>query len=101
MTTKVLILHTNWHGVVPGDARVDLEAVKTLMNGTYVSFASRDIAERLAGSVAGTVRRRTHSARPRPSYCSKPPSAFNRPVAGYTPSRAWTKGRARRGGARS
>jgi Ala-tRNA(Pro) deacylase len=42
-------------GVVPGDARVDLGAVKALMNGTYVSFASPDIAERLAGSVAGTV----------------------------------------------
>ena len=42
-------------GVVPGDCRVDLNAVKTLLNGTYVSFASADIAERLAGSVAGTV----------------------------------------------
>jgi Ala-tRNA(Pro) deacylase len=41
--------------VVPGDARVDLSAVKALMKGTYVSFASPDIAERLAGSVAGTV----------------------------------------------
>jgi len=41
--------------VVPGDARVDLNAVKVMMNGTYVSFASPDIAERLAGSVAGTV----------------------------------------------
>jgi prolyl-tRNA editing enzyme YbaK/EbsC (Cys-tRNA(Pro) deacylase) len=35
-------------GVVPGDAWVDLSAVKALMNGTYVSFASPDIAERLA-----------------------------------------------------
>jgi Ala-tRNA(Pro) deacylase len=42
-------------GVVPGDARVDLSAVKPLMQGTYVAFASPDIAERLAGSVAGTV----------------------------------------------
>jgi Ala-tRNA(Pro) deacylase len=41
--------------VVPGDARVDLNAVKTLMGGTYVAFASSDIAERLAGSVAGTI----------------------------------------------
>src|ERR1051325_6490891 len=41
--------------VVPGDTRVDLNAVKALMKGTYVSFASPDIAERLAGSVAGTV----------------------------------------------
>ncbi len=42
-------------GVVPGDARVDLNAVKALMGGTYVSLASADIAERLAGSVAGTI----------------------------------------------
>jgi Ala-tRNA(Pro) deacylase len=41
--------------VVPGDARVDLQAVKALMGGTYVAFASTDIAERLAGSVAGTI----------------------------------------------
>jgi Ala-tRNA(Pro) deacylase len=42
-------------GVVPGDARVDLNAVKALLGGTYVSFASTDIAERLAGSAAGTI----------------------------------------------
>jgi len=41
--------------VVPGDARVDLNAVKALIGGTYVAFASSDIAERLAGSVAGTI----------------------------------------------
>jgi len=41
--------------VVPGDTRVDLNAVKALMGGTYVSFASSDIAENLAGSVAGTI----------------------------------------------
>src|SRR5512146_3231914 len=41
--------------VVPGDARVDLQAVKTLLGGTYIAFASADIAERLAGSVAGTI----------------------------------------------
>ena len=41
--------------VVPGDARVDLNAVKTLLGGTYISFASADIAERVAGSVAGTI----------------------------------------------
>src|SRR5689334_7110484 len=41
--------------VVPGNARVDLNAVKALLGGTYISFASQDIAERLAGSVAGTV----------------------------------------------
>ena len=48
-TTKYVL------GVVPGNARVDLTAVKALLNATYVSFASPDIAERLAGSVAGTV----------------------------------------------
>jgi Ala-tRNA(Pro) deacylase len=42
-------------GVIPGDARVDLNAVKALMQGTYISFASSDIAEKLAGSVAGTI----------------------------------------------
>ncbi len=41
--------------VVPGDARLDLNAVKSLLGGTYISFASPDIAERLAGSVAGTI----------------------------------------------
>ena len=42
-------------GVVPGDRRIDLNAVKTLFGGTYVSFASQDVAEKLAGSRAGTV----------------------------------------------
>lgn len=41
--------------VIPGDARVDLQAVKALMHGTYVAFASSDIAERLSGSVTGTI----------------------------------------------
>lgn len=41
--------------VVPGDAQVNLLAIKALMHGTYIAFASPDIAERLAGSVAGTV----------------------------------------------
>ncbi len=41
--------------VVPGDARVDLHAIKALARGTYVSFASPDIAEELAQSVMGTV----------------------------------------------
>jgi Ala-tRNA(Pro) deacylase len=41
--------------VVPGDARVDLNAVKAILGGTYVSFASPDIAEKLGGSVAGTI----------------------------------------------
>ncbi len=42
-------------GVVPGDARVDLHAVKTLLAATYVSFAPSDVAARLAGSMTGTV----------------------------------------------
>src|SRR5207249_4430020 len=41
--------------VVPGDARVDLQAIKNLLGGTYVAFASQEIAERLAGSVTGTI----------------------------------------------
>jgi Ala-tRNA(Pro) deacylase len=41
--------------VVPGDARVDLGAVKALYGATYVSFASHDVAERLSQSPAGTI----------------------------------------------
>ena len=41
--------------VVPGDARVDVQAVKTLLGGTYSAFASTDVAERLAGSGTGTI----------------------------------------------
>jgi Ala-tRNA(Pro) deacylase len=41
--------------VVPGDARVDMNRVKALFNATYVGFAATDVAERLGGSVAGTV----------------------------------------------
>jgi Ala-tRNA(Pro) deacylase len=41
--------------VVPGDARVDLQAVKELVDGTYVAFAGTDKAEALAGSVSGTI----------------------------------------------
>jgi Ala-tRNA(Pro) deacylase len=41
--------------VVPGDVRVDINAVKGLLGGTYASFASADIAERLSGCVAGTI----------------------------------------------
>src|SRR3954468_10359964 len=41
--------------VVPGNARVDTGKVKALYNGTYAGFAASDVAERLAGSVAGTV----------------------------------------------
>jgi Ala-tRNA(Pro) deacylase len=41
--------------VVPGDARVDTARVRALLGATYVGFAATDVAERLAGSVAGTV----------------------------------------------
>ena len=41
--------------VVPGDARLDLQAVKELVGGSYAGFASREKAEELAGSVSGTV----------------------------------------------
>ena len=41
--------------VVPGDARVDLAALKELAGGTYVAFASTDKAEALAGSASGTI----------------------------------------------
>ncbi|MFD0687394.1 YbaK/prolyl-tRNA synthetase associated domain-containing protein [Actinomadura fibrosa] len=41
--------------VVPGDARLDLQAVKDLLDGTYAAFAGREKAEELAGSVSGTV----------------------------------------------
>ncbi|MFC9795892.1 YbaK/EbsC family protein [Streptomyces sp. NPDC057695] len=41
--------------VVPGDRRIDLNAVKALYGGTYVSFASPEIAEDLAGSASGTI----------------------------------------------
>lgn len=41
--------------VIPGGARADLDAIKDLIGGTYVSFASTERAEELAGSVSGTV----------------------------------------------
>lgn len=41
--------------VVPGDARVDLAALKESVGGTYVAFASTDRAEALAGSASGTI----------------------------------------------
>jgi len=41
--------------VVPGDARVDLEAVKRLKRGTFIRFAEQSVAEALGGSVAGTI----------------------------------------------
>jgi Ala-tRNA(Pro) deacylase len=41
--------------VVPGDKKISLAEIKSLYRATYVSFASVDIAERLAGSPTGTV----------------------------------------------
>jgi len=42
--------------VVPGNARVDTGKVRRLFDGaTYLGFAAVDVAERLAGSVAGTI----------------------------------------------
>jgi Ala-tRNA(Pro) deacylase len=41
--------------VVPGDARLNLAAIKDLLGGTYVGFAAAAKAEELAGSVVGTV----------------------------------------------
>ena len=41
--------------VVPGDARVDMGAVKALLGATYAAFADAAVAEELAGSVVGTV----------------------------------------------
>jgi Ala-tRNA(Pro) deacylase len=41
--------------VIPGDAKVDMNAVKDLFKGTYVSFASSEAAEKYAGSVSGTI----------------------------------------------
>lgn len=41
--------------VVPGDARVDLQGLKDIAQGTYVSFASTDTAEALSGSISGTI----------------------------------------------
>lgn len=42
-------------GVVPGDRRVSLSAIKGLMGASYVGFASQEVAERLAGSPSGTI----------------------------------------------
>jgi Ala-tRNA(Pro) deacylase len=41
--------------VVPGHARVNLEAIKSLKGGTYAGFAPPDRAEELAASVVGTI----------------------------------------------
>ncbi|MDA5283219.1 YbaK/EbsC family protein [Streptomyces sp. NPDC054904] len=41
--------------VVPGDRKVDLDGLRDMYSGTEASFAARDVAERLAGSVSGSV----------------------------------------------
>jgi Ala-tRNA(Pro) deacylase len=41
--------------VIPGDRRVDLDAVKSLFGASSVGFAETAIAERLAGSPSGSV----------------------------------------------
>lgn len=41
--------------VVPGDARVNLDAIKALKGATYAGFAPPERAEELAASVVGTV----------------------------------------------
>ncbi|MGH2842676.1 MAG: YbaK/EbsC family protein [Solirubrobacteraceae bacterium] len=41
--------------VIPGDRRVNLAAIKELLDGTYVGFVETETAERLAPSPTGTV----------------------------------------------
>ncbi|MFB6934598.1 YbaK/EbsC family protein [Streptomyces chartreusis] len=41
--------------VVPGDRRVDLDAVRALFAARYVGFSDAETAERLAHAVPGTV----------------------------------------------
>lgn len=41
--------------VVPGHTRVDLGVVKALDNARYAGFADNEAAERLSGSVSGTI----------------------------------------------
>lgn len=41
--------------VVPGDARLDLAAVKALLGASYAALADTGKAEQLAGSRTGTV----------------------------------------------
>ncbi|MFD5937817.1 YbaK/EbsC family protein [Streptomyces griseus] len=41
--------------VVPGDRKVDLDVLRDMYAGREASFATRDVAERLAGSVSGSV----------------------------------------------
>lgn len=41
--------------VIPGDARLDLDALKALLSATYVGFASKEVAEDLGKTVSGTI----------------------------------------------
>ncbi|SCL25365.1 Ala-tRNA(Pro) deacylase [Micromonospora nigra] len=41
--------------VIPGDRRVCFDKVKALYDGTYAGFASREVAESLAGTPVGTI----------------------------------------------
>jgi Ala-tRNA(Pro) deacylase len=41
--------------VIPGDTRVDIEAIKRVTGATFVRFAEQAVAETLARSAAGTV----------------------------------------------
>ena len=41
--------------VLPGDKRVDFARLRALFSGTYAGFASRDVAEELAGTPVGTI----------------------------------------------
>ncbi|TAK94462.1 hypothetical protein EPO05_06335, partial [Patescibacteria group bacterium] len=47
-TTKYVL------AVLPGNTKVDFNAVKDLCGGSYISFASQETAEKLAGSPVGT-----------------------------------------------
>jgi Ala-tRNA(Pro) deacylase len=41
--------------VIPGDSRIDLPTIRALLGATYVSFASPQVAESLAGTPTGAV----------------------------------------------
>jgi Ala-tRNA(Pro) deacylase len=41
--------------VVPGNCRLDMEAVKNLCNGTHVLFAPTEMAEQMTGCVSGAI----------------------------------------------
>jgi Ala-tRNA(Pro) deacylase len=67
--------------VVPGDARLDLAAVKALLGGSYTGFAGTDKAEELAGTATGTVLPFSHDERLElvadPSLLAAPELFFN------------------------